>query len=77
MDGDQAPLTELAAVADHHDGFLVIDEAHATGIFGTGGRGLAAGLEGRKRAGLAYLRQGAWHVGCIACYVKSIGRLSR
>ncbi|MGC0053926.1 8-amino-7-oxononanoate synthase [Brucella pituitosa] len=48
MDGDQAPLTELAAIADHHDGFLVIDEAHATGVFGTGGRGLAAGLERRE-----------------------------
>ncbi len=48
MDGDQAPLNELAAIAEHHDGFLVIDEAHATGVFGTGGRGIAADLEGRE-----------------------------
>jgi 8-amino-7-oxononanoate synthase len=47
MDGDRAPLDELLAVAARHDGMLVIDEAHATGILGPDGRGLAANLEGR------------------------------
>jgi 8-amino-7-oxononanoate synthase len=47
MDGDRAPLTELAAVAERHDGFLVIDEAHATGVFGRDGRGFAADLKNR------------------------------
>lgn len=47
MDGDRAPLTELADVASQHDAMLVIDEAHATGVFGPGGRGLGAALEGR------------------------------
>jgi len=47
MDGDRAPLEDLAAIAARHDAFLMIDEAHATGVFGREGRGLAAGLEGR------------------------------
>lgn len=46
MDGDRAPLTALAEIAARHDGFLVVDEAHATGVFGPFGRGLASGLEG-------------------------------
>ncbi|MCI1000653.1 8-amino-7-oxononanoate synthase [Ochrobactrum soli] len=47
MDGDLGPIAELAALSTRHDGFLVIDEAHATGIYGSQGRGLAADLENR------------------------------
>jgi 8-amino-7-oxononanoate synthase len=47
MDGDRAPLADLAMVADRHDAIMVIDEAHATGVFGPGGAGLAHGLARR------------------------------
>ncbi len=46
MDGDCAPLADLIAVTRRHDGILVVDEAHATGVLGPGGRGLSHALEG-------------------------------
>ena len=44
MDGDLAPLAEIAQIADAHDAMLVIDEAHAVGVFGDSGTGLATAL---------------------------------
>lgn len=51
MDGDSPDLGGLFALAGKHDALLLLDEAHATGTLGPGGRGLAAeaGLAGEPR----------------------------
>lgn len=45
VDGEPAPLTDLAAVCAEYTATLVVDEAHALGVAGPGGRGLVAAAD--------------------------------
>jgi glycine C-acetyltransferase len=40
MDGDVAPLDEIATIAEEHDYLLMVDDAHGEGVLGKGGRGI-------------------------------------
>lgn len=49
MDGDKAPLVEMAALCEKYGAALIVDEAHATGVIGNWGEGLVQllGLQSR------------------------------
>jgi 8-amino-7-oxononanoate synthase len=85
MDGDLAPLAELAELAFRYDAPLIVDEAHGLGILGTSGMGLVGTLpEPLRRAvfactwgfGKALGAQGGAVLGCpeLRQWVMSAGR---
>ena len=63
MDGDRAPLAALAALCEARGALLFVDEAHATGVVGPRGAGLAAATGAATDARMATLSKAAGVVG--------------
>jgi 8-amino-7-oxononanoate synthase len=74
MDGDLAPLEDLVAVARRHDAWIVVDEAHATGVFGPTGGGLVdeLGLTGKIDVQIGTLSKA---LGALGGFVAGSGAL--
>jgi glycine C-acetyltransferase/8-amino-7-oxononanoate synthase len=74
MDGDLAPLEELVQLARHHDCRLMVDEAHATGALGPGGRGsvAAAGLSEEVDVVIGTLGKALGCYGAYACASREV-----
>ena len=65
MDGDAAPLREIIELKDRHGAWLFVDEAHATGLYGSTGAGLIAemGLSARVEIVMGTLSKALGSVG--------------
>jgi len=69
MDGDIAPLPEIYRLCKKHRAALMVDEAHATGVFGNRGRGLLEhfGLEGKPEIVMGTLSKSLSGIGGYIC----------
>ncbi len=68
MDGDRADLGGLADIAERHDAFLYVDEAHATGVLGPKGAGLTGEIPGRVELIMGTFSKGLGGFGAfVAC----------
>jgi 8-amino-7-oxononanoate synthase len=69
MDGDLAPLGEIVRLAQAHDAWTYVDDAHGTAVLGEGGRGSAEhwSVEGRIDVVMGTLGKALGTVGAFVC----------
>ncbi|MDE3135297.1 MAG: 8-amino-7-oxononanoate synthase [Acidobacteriota bacterium] len=74
MEGDFAPLGDLLALARKYGAELVVDEAHAVGVFGPGGRGLVfeAGIAGEALAVVHTCGKALASAGAFVCASREV-----
>lgn len=72
MDGDAAPLDEIAALARLHDAIVMVDEAHATGVRGPRGRGLAAEVGVTPEIAMGTLGKALGSFGAFVCGTRAL-----
>jgi 8-amino-7-oxononanoate synthase len=68
MDGDLTPLEEIANIAERNGAVLIVDESHATGLYGTRGSGRVEELGLRSRV-LATMHTGGKSLGSGGAWV--------
>jgi len=74
MDGDLAPLPELLALAEQHDAWLIVDDAHGFGVLGPEGRGALAhfGLSSERLITMGTLGKAAGVAGAFVAAHPSV-----
>jgi glycine C-acetyltransferase len=74
MDGDIAKLDEIAEIAHSHDAFVMVDDAHASGVIGKQGRGTVShfGLDGKIEIQIGTLSKAFAAVGGYAATTQSL-----
>lgn len=77
MDGDRAPLREIAALKERYGAMLMVDEAHAFGVLGPRGSGLAAGggISGQVDIHMGTLSKAAGLHGGYICGARALREL--
>ncbi|QBD75222.1 8-amino-7-oxononanoate synthase [Ktedonosporobacter rubrisoli] len=71
MDGDIAPLAEIASLCRQHQALLFVDEAHATGCLGPNGRGLLSHLGLEQEENIVAMHSFSKALGSIGAFVTS------